>query len=184
MLGVWQSPCPSVCLSAFPALSRRSSNKPAKLVSVGNNHIDCFESAHVAGLWHLTSFPSNNVNAFILERISTRVVVVVVVVVAQPDCLPTLVRMSQAVTEPKSHSSLPKHLPLHRRDTWESSSSDKLYNSVFSGITGHAMLVKLKTHSAAAQWLLQSVAPLRSTILTFGWTYSIGLHRKAKTAIK
>ena len=31
-----------------------------------------------------------------LERVSTRVVVVVVVVVAQPDCLPTLVRMSQA----------------------------------------------------------------------------------------
>ena len=29
-----------------------------------------------------------------LERVSTRVVVVVVVVVAQPDCLPTLVRMS------------------------------------------------------------------------------------------
>ena len=32
----------------------------------------------------------------VLERVSTRVVVVVVVVVAQPDCLPTLVRMSQA----------------------------------------------------------------------------------------
>ena len=31
-----------------------------------------------------------------LERVSTRVVVVVVVVVAQPDCLPMLVRMSQA----------------------------------------------------------------------------------------
>ena len=29
-------------------------------------------------------------------RVSTRVVVVVVVVVVQPDCLPTLVRMSQA----------------------------------------------------------------------------------------
>ena len=33
--------------------------------------------------------------AEILERVSTRVVVVMVVVVAQPDCLPTLVRMSQ-----------------------------------------------------------------------------------------
>ena len=31
-----------------------------------------------------------------LERVSTRVVVVVVVVVAQPNCLPTLVRMPQA----------------------------------------------------------------------------------------
>ena len=31
-----------------------------------------------------------------IERVSTRVVVVVVVVVAQPDCLPTLVRMPQA----------------------------------------------------------------------------------------
>ena len=52
-----------------------------------------------------------------LERVSTRVVEVVVVVVAQPDCPPTLVRMSQAVTEPKSHSSLPKHLPLHTRNS-------------------------------------------------------------------
>ena len=52
-----------------------------------------------------------------LERVSTRVVVVVVV--AQPDCLPTLVRMSQAVTEPKSHSSLPKHLPLHTQKSLE-----------------------------------------------------------------
>ena len=31
-----------------------------------------------------------------LERVTTQVVVVVVVVVVQPDCLPTLVRMSQA----------------------------------------------------------------------------------------
>ena len=51
----------------------------------------------------------------LLERVSTRVVVVVVVVVAQPDCLPTLERMSQVVMELKSHSSLPKHLPLHTR---------------------------------------------------------------------
>ena len=51
----------------------------------------------------------------ILERVNTRVVVVVVVVVAQPDCLSTLVRMSQVVTEPKSHNSLPKHLPVHTR---------------------------------------------------------------------
>ena len=34
--------------------------------------------------------------SFSLERVSTRVVVVVVVVVAQPDCLPTLVRKAQA----------------------------------------------------------------------------------------
>ena len=45
-------------------------------------------------------------------------VVVVVVVVAQPDCLPTFVRMSQAVMEPKSHSSLPKHLP-HTEESLE-----------------------------------------------------------------
>ena len=50
-----------------------------------------------------------------IERvISTRVVVVVVVVVAQPDCLPTLVP-----TEPKSHRSLPKHLPLHTEESLE-----------------------------------------------------------------
>ena len=55
----------------------------------------------------------------IIERVSTRVVVVVVVVVAQPDCLPTLVSMSQAVTEPKSHRSLPKHLPLHTEESLE-----------------------------------------------------------------
>ena len=51
--------------------------------------------------------------------VSTHVVVVVVVVVAQPNCLPTLVRMSQAVTEPKSHSSPPKHLPLHTEESLE-----------------------------------------------------------------
>ena len=42
-----------------------------------------------------------------------------VVVVAQPDCLPTHVRMSQAVTEPKSHISLPKHLPIHTEESLE-----------------------------------------------------------------
>ena len=36
------------------------------------------------------------VRADLIERVCTRVVVVVVVVVAQPDCLPTPVRMSQA----------------------------------------------------------------------------------------
>ena len=125
-----------------------------------------------------------------MSRVSTRVVVVVVVVVAQPDCLPKLVRMSQAVTEPKSHSSLPKHLPLHTEVTWKGSSSDKLYSSVFSGITGQVggILVKLtekaKTHSAAAQWLLQSVAPLRSGPQFWFRMNSLELHRKAKTAIK
>ena len=33
---------------------------------------------------------------WVLDRVSTRVVVVVVVVVAHPDCLPTLVRVPQA----------------------------------------------------------------------------------------
>ena len=50
------------------------------------------------------------------DRVSTRLVVVVVVVVVQPDCLPTHV---SSVTEPKSHSSLPKHLPLHTRKSLE-----------------------------------------------------------------
>ena len=94
------------------------------------------------------------------------------VVVAQPDCLPTLVRMSQAVTEPKSHSSPLKHLPLHTRKSHlrRFIQRQTLQFSLY-GITGQvgAMLVKLtekaKTHSAAAQWFLQSVAPLRSTIL-------------------
>ena len=52
----------------------------------------------------------------IIERVSTRVVVIVVVLVAQPDCLPTHV---SSVTEPKSHSSLPKHLPLHTEESLE-----------------------------------------------------------------
>ena len=43
-----------------------------------------------------------------------------VVVAAQPDCLTTLVRMhASSVTEPKSHSSLPKHLPLHTEESLE-----------------------------------------------------------------
>ena len=53
--------------------------------------------------------------ARLVERVSTRVVVVVVVVVEQPDCLPTLVRRMS----PKSHSSLPKHLPLHTEESLE-----------------------------------------------------------------
>ena len=74
-------------------------------------------------------------------------IVVVVVVVAQPDCLPTLVRMSQAVTEPKSHSSLAINTRpfTHVRVTGEGSSSDKLYNSVFSGINGQIALLFVKT---------------------------------------
>ena len=72
--------------------------------------------------------------------------------------------------------------------TWEGSSSDKLYNSVFSGITGQvgAMLVKLtekaKTrHSAAAGYFSQ----LHHYGPTFWFLMNlIGLHRKAKTAIK
>ena len=38
-----------------------------------------------------------------------------VVVVVQPDCLATLVRRMS----PKSHSSLPKHLPLHTEESLE-----------------------------------------------------------------
>ena len=47
-----------------------------------------------------------------------RVVVVVVVVVAQPDCTYACVHVS-SVTEPKSHSSLPKQLPLHTEESLE-----------------------------------------------------------------
>ena len=56
-------------------------------------------------------------------------VVVVVVVVAQPDCLPMLVRMPQA-SEPRSHRSLPKHLPLHTEESLEK--IQPVYNSVFT----------------------------------------------------
>ena len=41
-------------------------------------------------------FSANNKNHVTIERVSTRGVVGMVVVVAQPDCLPTLVRMPQA----------------------------------------------------------------------------------------
>ena len=49
------------------------------------------------------------------ERVSTRVVVVVVVVVVQPDKSTYACVHVTSVTEPKSHSLLPKHLPLHTR---------------------------------------------------------------------
>ena len=93
-----------------------------------------------------------------------------------------------SVKEPKSHRSLPIHLPLHTewRVTWEGSSSDKLYKSVFSGITGQVVvtLVKLatKTHSAAAGYFSQ-LHRYAGPPFWFRMN-SIGLHRKAKTAIK
>ena len=34
--------------------------------------------------------------SYVIERVSTRVIMVVVMVVTQPDCLPTLVRVTQA----------------------------------------------------------------------------------------
>ena len=77
---------------------------------------------------------------------------------------------ASSVTEPKSHSSLPKHLSLHTEESLDEPSSDKLYKSVFSGITAQvgATFVKLTEKAKDAlggSWLLQSVAPLRSTIL-------------------
>ena len=53
------------------------------------------------------------------QSVRTRVVVLVVVVVVQPDSLPTLVRNVSSVTEPKSHRSPPKHLPLHTEESHE-----------------------------------------------------------------
>ena len=103
----------------------------------------------------------NKQESLILERVSTRVVVVVVVVVAQPHMYAYACAHASGVMEPKSHRSLPKHLPLHTewRVIWEASSSDKLYKLVFSGITGQVvvMLIKLTTkmHSAAAGYFSQ-----------------------------
>ena len=156
-------------------------------------------------LWFTTTGPlapllSNRAQVFTLaapscppsiERVSTRVVV------AQPDCMSTYAcAHASSVTEPKSHRSLPKHLPLHTEESLEKVhpvrdlllylwSSDKLYNSVFSGITGQVvvMLEKLttKTHSAAAGYFNQ----LHHYGPPFWFRMnSIGLHRKAKTAIK
>ena len=56
----------------------------------------------------------------IIERVSTRVVVVVVVVVAQPHMYAyACAHHASSVREPKSHSSLPKHLPLHTEESLE-----------------------------------------------------------------
>ena len=47
-------------------------------------------------------------------------VVVVVVLVAQPDCMSTYAcAHASNGTEPKSHRSLPKHLPLHTEESLE-----------------------------------------------------------------
>ena len=54
-----------------------------------------------------------------LARVSTRVVVVVVVVVAQPHMYVYACAHASSVTEPKSHRSLPKRLPLHTEDSLE-----------------------------------------------------------------
>ena len=57
---------------------------------------------HLAGAWGLVGGQNLQQSGAVTTKpwhergLSTRVVVVVVVVVAQPDCLPTLVRMPQA----------------------------------------------------------------------------------------
>ena len=90
--------------------------------------------------------------------------------------LNTLERVSTRVVV----RSPPKHLPVHAEVTSEGSSSDKLYKSVFCGITGQVvvMLVKLttKTHSPAAGYFSQ--------LHRYGppfWSRmkSIGFHREA-----
>ena len=58
------------------------------------------------------------VSFWLIERVSTWVVVVVVVVVAQPDSTYTYAHAS-SVMEPKLHMSLPKHLPLHTEESLE-----------------------------------------------------------------
>ena len=47
------------------------------------------------------------------------VVVVVVVVVAQPHMYDYACARASSVTEPMSHRSLPKHLPLHTEESLE-----------------------------------------------------------------
>ena len=76
-----------------------------------NENCDTGKPTEVSSLFCILG---KEVVVVVVERVSTRVVVVVVVVVAQPDCLPTLVP-----TEPKSHRSLPKHLPLHTEESLE-----------------------------------------------------------------
>ena len=122
--------------------------------------------------WHIT------------ERVSTQVVVVVVVVVAQPVYLHLCVCLKCNVAE-VSQIATWTPAPSHRRVTWEGSFSDKLYKFVFCGITGQvvAMLVKLttKTHSVAAGYFSQLH---RYSPPFWFWMKLIGLHHKAKTAIK
>ena len=64
---------------------------------------------------------TNNKQAGIIEKVSTRVLVavVVVVVVAQLHMYAYACARASSVTEPKSHSSLPKHLPLHTEESLE-----------------------------------------------------------------
>ena len=67
---------------------------------------------------------SNNVKyghpILIIERVITRrVVVVLVVVVAQPHMYAYACAHASSVTEPKSHRSLPKHMPLHTEESLE-----------------------------------------------------------------
>ena len=89
-----------------------------------------------------------------------------VVVVAQPVYL-RCAHVS-SVTEPKSHSSLPKHLPLHTEE-----SAEKVHPATnFTNQRYHwssrcyARKTDRKGKDAlGGSWLLQSVAPLRSTIL-------------------
>ena len=51
--------------------------------------------------------------------VSTWVVVVVVVVVAQPHMYAYTCAHASSITEPESHRSLPKHLPLHTEESLE-----------------------------------------------------------------
>ena len=61
--------------------------------------------------------PSWGYSSKTMERVSTRVVVVAVVVVAQPHVCAYACAHASSVTEPKSHRSQPKHLPLHTEES-------------------------------------------------------------------
>ena len=64
---------------------------------------------------------TNNKQAGVIEKASTRVLVavVVVVVVAQLHMYAYACARASSVTEPKLHSSLPQHLPLHTEESLE-----------------------------------------------------------------
>ena len=66
-----------------------------------------------------TGLVTTTVPVLKIERVSTRLVVVVVVVVAQPHMHAYACAHASSVTEPKSHRSLPKRLPLHTEESLE-----------------------------------------------------------------